>query len=422
MHLSGKFRTYLCSFGKVLTRSTGLTGIWQSKKNGKYALVRLLILVILVSTIITVISIEEESISVTINGMMMESLGSAPRSSSTATIRLSTQNQGLSDTLNMKKSFPRSEEEEKRNSVCVVTRSRDDFKVLDNFIQHYFEEGVQEIWVIEDSNAMHRIKSARPKVHVKSMDLSLFSNQKQMDPVADLIRSGDMDGCEWIVPVDADEFLTTRRNPCKTIVEEIQDNFGKKIDSISVPWVFYSSTHENVEDVRTQVLMRWNHSAHHGLRSSMRKYRDRYRQIETKPIFRRSKFVRFSSPHGVVLVNGSICVDGASGKIISSKSMHFKRNYHEEEIKDSLLSLNHYRFPSIKHMKHKCMHRNKKSFNGAAYGLDADKCLDSARASNAAEMHDDILLRKIWFRRLGLENNCKGFWSFNYTRYTQDVR
>ena len=154
----------------------------------------------------------------------------------------------------------------------------------------------------------------------------------------------------------------------------------------------------------------------------MHKYRDRYRQIETKPIFRRSKFVRFSSPHGVVLVNGSIYVDGASGKIISSKSMRFKSNYHEEEIKDSLLSLNHYRFPSIRLMKHKCMHRTKNSFNGAAYGLDVDTCLDSARASNAAEMHDDILLRKIWFRRLGLDSDCKGFWSFNYTQYMQDGR
>jgi len=170
----------------------------------------------------------------------------------------------------------------------------------------------------------------------------------------------------------------------------------------------------NVDDVRTDVLMRWNHSEHHGHNSTMHKYRDRYRQIETKPIFRRSKFIRFSSPHGAILRNGSTYVDGASGKTITYRSTHFKNKYHEDEIKNSLLSLNHYRFPSINQMMHKCMHRNKKSFNGARYGLDTEKCLNSARASNVAEIFDDILLRKIWFRRLGLTGSCDTFWSFNY--------
>merc|ERR1719399_2832882 len=99
-----------------------------------------------------------------------------------------------------------------------------------------------------------------------------------------------LDACEWVISVDVDEFISTRRNPCKSVAEELRDSFSGAA-AVAVPWVFFSYEPggPEVEDVR-DLTMRWNHSQHHPPTAIQRqigdKFKDRYDRIEVKPIYR----------------------------------------------------------------------------------------------------------------------------------------
>ena len=52
------------------------------------------------------------------------------------------------------------------------------------------------------------------------------------------------DKTKWFMFIDADEFITTRRNPNKTIREELETTF-KGADLIKIPWVMFGSNNHN---------------------------------------------------------------------------------------------------------------------------------------------------------------------------------
>lgn len=300
-------------------------------------------------------------------------------------------------------------EETMSQNFCVVTRTRDDFSVINNFIDHYFNEGAAEIWVLDDLNGKQRFTAAHPNVHVVEVDLFTHQGVQEMVPVENLIKSIEGTRCTWILSVDSDEFVTSRRERCKSVQEILVSRF-QEVDAISIPWVIYSATKIDTIDVRNDVIMRWNHSKHHAQESKLRKFRDRYYEIENKPMFRTKKFIKFKSPHAVVLQPGAVYADAATGHI-TSYSETLKRRFHEAEIHDAILAINHYRFPSIKHLVSKCTTRNRKSLNGNGYSLNRTTCLRESHSFNSAEVEDDILRRKIYISSLGAD--CERFWTLH---------
>ena len=102
---------------------------------------------------------------------------------------------------------------------------------------------------------------------------------------------------------DIDEFMSTRLHPERTLSDELKVSFAHA-DLVMVPWVFYMYN-ENVavRHIRSDMLWRWNHSLHH--RGGKWKTRDRYHEIEGKPIFRVPKIRRcIKHPHLVVEIKG----------------------------------------------------------------------------------------------------------------------
>lgn len=125
MALWGGLWTSLCSFSKVLTKSTGLTGICLSKKNGKsaaWSLVRQRGFIIFLSTVVIVTLMETRSQNLRIDATIEP--GSAPLCENES--HFDGERQGLSDALSQTKAFTGNPGANSMNSVCVVTRSRDD--------------------------------------------------------------------------------------------------------------------------------------------------------------------------------------------------------------------------------------------------------------------------------------------------------
>lgn len=286
--------------------------------------------------------------------------------------------------------------------LCALTRMRDEHQLLKSFIQHHRWEGVEKIVVIDDTNARQPYENHDPDVHVIPMNLSEYTAGTQWHPLDEISRSHHMKDCEWIASLDVDEFLSTRRNPCKTVAQELKDSFNS-VDAVNVPWIMFSYNEELevISDVRHDNIMRWNHSKRHSAPLRVRKYKDLYHNDETKPIFRPGQ-LKSLKIHGVILHEGKY-VDSVVGlENVRTKPFKFVNNFREPEIAIALLVINHYRFTSLENVIEKCTLRNINNSWQADYAIEQDTCITAANASNWREVKDESMRHKFIWRSQGI--------------------
>ena len=104
-------------------------------------------------------------------------------------------------------------------------RMRNENLFLESFIKHYFAEGVDEIHILDDNSTQpfpDIVNDERVFIyeatHFKSHHEKLIDAQMMYEHVL-------RDKTEWFMFIDADEFITTRRNSDKTIREELETTF-----------------------------------------------------------------------------------------------------------------------------------------------------------------------------------------------------
>lgn len=287
--------------------------------------------------------------------------------------------------------------------LCALVRMRDEHDLLRSFLQHHRWEGVGKFVVVEDTNAREPYRNLDEDVQLLRMNLSEYESGKQWVPLDEISKSDLMRGCEWIMSIDVDEFVSTRRNPCKTVAEEFKDSFSG-VDAVNVPWVMFSYNDGDAgfEDVRSDNVMRWNHSVRHSAPLRVRKYKDLYYHDETKPIFRPEKLESLKI-HGVVMEQGAKYVDGVVGEEnVMDEPFKFVDDFHEPEIAKALIVVNHYRFTTFANILQKCTIRNKDNAWQTDYAIEADKCIAAADASNWREVRDESMRVKYVWRSRGL--------------------
>ena len=92
---------------------------------------------------------------------------------------------------------------------------------------------------------------------------------------------------EWVIYVDVDEFISTRKNLNHTIKDELETTF-KDAHCVKVPWVMMSCKlrETNPKSILNEITYRWNHDIRHP--HKVKKFRCRYHSIETKCIFKQT--------------------------------------------------------------------------------------------------------------------------------------
>jgi hypothetical protein len=274
---------------------------------------------------------------------------------------------------------------DKGHALCVYTRHRDEPELLRSFLNHYRAEGATRFLILDDTEADMPFRTSDPDVKVIHASMGneglvnrLFG-QRYLDEgyyLNHYLRETApfLDACEWVISVDVDEFVSTRRNPCKSVAEELRDSFSEAA-AVAVPWVFFSYDPTTafgpgggeVEDVR-DLTMRWDHSQHHPPSQVQKqigdKFKDRYDRIEVKPLYRPEALERLTL-HVAELrkERRTAYFSGVTGEPIAPSSsiwhsMKTMEGVHEPEIADALLVANHYRFSSRKNIEFKCSKRN----------------------------------------------------------------
>ena len=99
---------------------------------------------------------------------------------------------------------------------------------------------------------------------------------------------------------------------------------------------------------------------------------------------------------------GSLYTDGVSAGLSEFAPFLFEENFHEPEIREAILAINHYRFPSKDILDIKCKRTHNKRQEG--YGTNVSECVrDAMEIGIVREVKDTVLKTKMHLRRNGME-------------------
>ena len=282
--------------------------------------------------------------------------------------------------------------------LCSITRVHNEHVKFKSFIEHQLREGFDIVMFLDDRSKPPHY-SAEPRVRIRQVDFSILEEMNRkagrivINPyglsfVKDYVKA-ELMSCTWIAYVDVDELVTTRRNERRTVRDELASTFAD-VDSVHVPWIFYgndlATSPPVYNDVALEILWRFNHSLHH--EGYDRKTRDRYSEIEMKAIFRPDR-CSMESDHTVKCPRQVDSVYKKPAKNLGSRYNFF----HEQEVQDAYLAINHYRFIDKEDIRNKC------SAATAFVEYKIGNCFSVMIKSNKPEIYDNIMLRKFFYRR-----------------------
>lgn len=234
----------------------------------------------------------------------------------------------------------------------LITRCKDEFFIKE-FCDYYLSQEVDKIFIIDDNSddklIYNNINDNRVEIIYEK---NLFSTKGQMDIVNkyyDTLKQN----FKWIISVDVDEFIITKKNINKTLKDELNTTF-KYVDCVKIPWVMIACNNKdkNPKSILLENIYRWNHDKKHP--NKIHKFRCRYDKIEVKCIFKTNKFNKIDVHHPIEPVGDNIIVDSIIKKEQKLKSYH--NNLREEDIKNGYLLCYHYRIIS----KENCQNKLKK--------------------------------------------------------------
>ena len=234
----------------------------------------------------------------------------------------------------------------------LVTRCKDEFFIKE-FCDYYLSQGVDKIYVIDDDS---NDKSIYNNIDDKKIEIIYENNifsKGEMYVVNEYYKK-IKHKFKWIISVDVDEFVTTKKNITHTIKDELNTTF-KDVDCIKIPWVMMSCNNrdKNPKRILLENTYRWNHDKKHPHKKH--KFRCRYDQIEVKCIFKTDKFNEIDIHNPNKPVGDCIIVDSITKK--EEKLNPFYDNLREEDIKNGHLLCYHYRIIS----KENCLNKLNKS-------------------------------------------------------------
>jgi type I restriction enzyme S subunit len=143
--------------------------------------------------------------------------------------------------------------------IGLLVRCKDEPYVTE-FVNYYLQQGVDMIHIIDDNSNKEIYKDVINNEKVNIIFDNNIINKNLMKEIYIKIKNN----YEWLIIVDIDEYITTKKNINKTIKEELLTTFKDSV-CIKIPWVMMScnSITNNPERLLQTNIYRWNHDNRH---------------------------------------------------------------------------------------------------------------------------------------------------------------
>jgi len=225
----------------------------------------------------------------------------------------------------------------------IITRCKDEI-YIDEFVEYYLNQGVDKIIILDDKSNKDIYKNVINNDKV----IIIFDNNIIFKRSVYTLYKCIRPFFEWIMYIDVDEYITTKKDITKTIRNELSDTFKDAI-CVKIPWVMMSCNRivKNPKSLLYTNVYRWNHNKRHtNLISDEPKFRCRYDKIEVKCIFKPKYFEDLIDHHPIKpnIIN-PIVVNSINNK--PHKLDAYYHNLRENDIENGFLLCYHYRIISV---------------------------------------------------------------------------
>ena len=258
---------------------------------------------------------------------------------------------------------------------------------LDEFVEYYFSEGVNNIFILYDVDSTIPIsEKVRSHKKITIVDSTNFKQRQTFDVNQLFVKIKDH--FKWIMFVDCDEFITTCRNSKKTIREELETTF-KDVDCIKIPWIMMSSngTIHDPPSILQHLVTRWDHDKRHPHPHNWTKGRCRFHEIEVKSISKCEK-IKELTLHYPLATQNIKCVDSIHGN--KAQLNPFYKNLREIDIQNAYFICYHYRIFSSESVKRKMINNKLDGYKMKNYHF--------LMQSDYSELYDDFMKNKSIFK------------------------
>jgi len=265
----------------------------------------------------------------------------------------------------------------KKLFLGLITRCKDEYFIAE-FVSYYLSEGVDLIYIIDDNSSN---KEFYKSLHGNHRVIIVYEKNIINSNYASKLYAEIKNNFEWLIYVDVDEFITTKKDRLKSIRDELKTNFHD-VDCIKIPWVMMSSNNqgESPASVLRANVWRWNHDLEHPNR--IHKFRCRYQKIEVKCIFRTSVFEDVTDHHPKKSNRESPkVVESVSKKSVTLDPFH--NSLREVDIKSAYLVCYHYRIISAEN--------NKRKLDNNQWYIDKKYSLKDLESSDHSEVFDNTM-------------------------------
>ena len=239
---------------------------------------------------------------------------------------------------------------------------------LDEFVDYYFSEGVNIIYILYDTKSTIPISDKvknNPRVFIVQSIIELSTNKENFWKGTNELYKRIRHTSKWFIYVDCDEFINTRTNPNSTIRDELMTTF-KDADCIKIPWIMMSCNKRNTDppNILQHIVHRWNHDKKHPHPTKWTKGRCRYRHIQVKCIFKSQIFdyITDHCPNPPSNNKPFKCVDGVYNNLANLNSLH--NNLRENDINNAFMVCHHYRVISKQSCRRKFVNNGFGAYNG----------------------------------------------------------
>ena len=252
--------------------------------------------------------------------------------------------------------------------IGLIVRCKDE-PYVSEFVNYYIKQGIDKIYILDDDSDREIYKDVmyNEKVNISFDKNNIIKSRANQFDSANKLYEKIKNNYEWIIVVDMDEYITTKKNKNKTIKEELETTF-KNSTCIKIPWVMMAcnSIQNNPESLLKTNIYRWNHDNRHtNFRSCENKFRCRYNAIEVKCIFKPKYFENIFMHHPMNPNFSDIIVVESINNTIQ-KLDPFYENFREKDIEEGYLLCYHYRIVSVEN----CLNKIEKNLLYKKYKLE----------------------------------------------------
>ena len=278
--------------------------------------------------------------------------------------------------------------------LSLITRCRNE-PFIQEFVDHYFFEGVEHIFIIDDNvndyefplEIRNNERISIYKYKTKGYD----DLQKPLKMFVNHVYQEIREKTHWLIYVDCDDFITTKRHSERTIRDELLTTF-RDVDQVRVPWAMMSCNQRKLDPISLLLdnIWRWDHDRRHP--SEWEKGRCRYDEISYKSIFKTSKYLKLHNCHRPGKKTGKRGPIIDSINLMPLKSQTYK-NLRNRDIENAYLICYHHRIMSEQSAKRKIDLFKKINAKGGYEDLEL------IMASDYAEIVDTTLRNKYLARK-----------------------